>query len=48
MEERSHDKMLAKNKERRSVLSELGNKQKECSGFEKKQGCATKKTVMEI
>ena len=48
MEEKSHDKMLAKNKERRSVLSELGNKQKECSGFEKKPGRTPKKTEMEI
>ena len=48
MEEKSRDKMQAKNKDRRSVLSELENKQKECSGFEKKPGCTPKKTEMEI
>lgn len=48
MEEKSRDKMQAKNKERRSVLSELGNKQKECSGFEKKPGRTPKKKEMEI
>ena len=48
MEEKSRDKMQAKNKEKRSVLSELGNKQKECSGFEKKPGRTQKKTEMEI
>ena len=48
MEEKSRDKMQVKNKDRRSVLSELGNKQKECSGFEKKPGRTPKKTEMEI
>lgn len=44
MEEKSKDKK----QERHSVLSELGNKQKECSGFEKKPGRIPKKTEMEI
>ena len=48
MEEKSRDKMQGKEQERRSVLSELGNKQKECSGFEKKPGRTPKKTEMEI
>ena len=48
MEEKSRNKMQTKSKDRRSVLSELGNKQKECSGFEKKPGCTPKKTEMEI
>ena len=48
MEEKSRDKMQDKNKDRRSVLSELGNKQKECSGFEKKLGRTPKKKEMEI
>ena len=43
-EEKSKDKK----QERHSVLSELGNKQKECSGFEKKPGRTPKKTEMEI
>ena len=47
-EEKSRDKTQEKNKDRRSVLSELGNKQKECSGFEKKPGRTPKKTEMEI
>ena len=42
------DKMQDKNQDRRSVLSELGNKQKECSGFEKKPGRTPKKKEMEI
>ena len=44
MEEKSKDKK----QERHSVLSELGNKQKECSGFEKKPGRTPKKKEMEI
>ena len=48
MEDKSRDKIQTKNKDRRSVLSELGNKQKECSGFEKKPGRTTKKKEMEI
>ena len=44
MEEKSKDKK----QERHSVLSELGNKQKECSGFEKKLGRTPKKTEIEI
>ena len=44
MEEKSKDKK----QERHSGLSELGNKQKECSGFEKKPGRTPKKTEMEI
>lgn len=36
--------MQGKEQERRSVLSELRNKQKKCSRFEKKPGHTRKKT----
>lgn len=48
MEEKLRDKIQAKNTDRRSVLSKPGNKQKECSGFEKKPGRIPKKIEMEI
>ena len=48
MEEKTHDKMQGKEQERRSVLSELENKQKERSEFEKKPGRTPKKKEMEI